>query len=192
MRRIVLTPVYLPGPAFFDRASRADEAIVLDTIPFDAHGLHARARIKAPRGPLWLTVPVDSRRFGERFAETRIDLSRDWRARHLAAIVTSYAEAPHFDWAFPVLERLLSREWTHLADLNLAAVEGLCGLLDIPVNIRRTSDESGAFEEEPFDYAFPVYPQLHGPFLSHVSVIDLLFNAGPRARSILAKGAAAA
>jgi len=25
----------------------------------------------------------------------------------------------------------------------------------------------------------PVYPQLHGPFISHLSVIDMLFNVGP-------------
>lgn len=192
MRRIVLTPVYLPGPAFFDRAAGADEAVVLDTAPFDAHGLHSRARIKAPRGPLWLSVPVDSRRFGEPIAEARIDASRVWRPRHLAAITTAYAQAPHFDWVFPVLERLLGREWDHLADLNVAAIEALCGLLEIPVTVRRASDETGAFAEPPADYAFPVYPQLHGPFLPHVSVIDLLFNAGPRARAILARGAAAA
>ena len=35
------------------------------------------------------------------------------------------------------------------------------------------------------DYLHPVYNQLHGPFLSHLSIVDLLFNEGPDSKHIL-------
>ena len=35
------------------------------------------------------------------------------------------------------------------------------------------------------DYLHPRYPQLHGEFLPHMSVIDLLFNCGPDSLTIL-------
>jgi hypothetical protein len=35
------------------------------------------------------------------------------------------------------------------------------------------------------DFSHPVYPQLHGAFVSHLSVLDLLFNCGPKSRDIL-------
>jgi len=35
------------------------------------------------------------------------------------------------------------------------------------------------------DYMHPVYPQLYGDFISHLSVVDLLFNCGPESRDIL-------
>jgi hypothetical protein len=35
------------------------------------------------------------------------------------------------------------------------------------------------------DYVHPQYPQLNGEFLSHLSVIDLLFNCGPESLNIL-------
>jgi len=38
------------------------------------------------------------------------------------------------------------------------------------------------------DYAHPVYPQLHGDFVSHLSVVDLLFNCGNESRDILMSG----
>jgi hypothetical protein len=38
------------------------------------------------------------------------------------------------------------------------------------------------------DYQHPQYRQLHGEFLPYMSVIDLLFNEGPRARGILLSG----
>jgi len=35
------------------------------------------------------------------------------------------------------------------------------------------------------DYHHPVYPQLFGSFVSHLSVVDLLFNCGPESMEIL-------
>lgn len=37
-------------------------------------------------------------------------------------------------------------------------------------------------------YAHPVWRQLHGPFLSHASVVDLILNEGPGAAAILRSG----
>lgn len=37
-------------------------------------------------------------------------------------------------------------------------------------------------------YEHPVYPQLFGEFLSHMSVIDLLFNQGPKSLEIIRSG----
>jgi hypothetical protein len=41
------------------------------------------------------------------------------------------------------------------------------------------------------DYQHPTYPQLHGSFEPYMSVIDLLFNAGPESAKILMSGNAA-
>lgn len=35
------------------------------------------------------------------------------------------------------------------------------------------------------DYQHPEYPQLHGQFESHLSIVDLLFNVGPSSLSII-------
>jgi hypothetical protein len=41
------------------------------------------------------------------------------------------------------------------------------------------------------DYLHPVYPQQFGEFVSHLAVVDLLFNAGPDALRLIRAGAAA-
>jgi hypothetical protein len=38
------------------------------------------------------------------------------------------------------------------------------------------------------EYQHPTYPQQFGPFISHLSVVDLLFNCGPRSLEILMSG----
>jgi hypothetical protein len=37
-------------------------------------------------------------------------------------------------------------------------------------------------------YEHPTYPQLHGDFLSHLGILDLIFNCGPSSREIMLKG----
>lgn len=37
-------------------------------------------------------------------------------------------------------------------------------------------------------YVHPKYPQIHGEFISHLSIIDLLFNCGPQSLEILIAG----
>ena len=45
---------------------------------------------------------------------------------------------------------------------------------------------SAGIEIEYQDYPHPTYPQLHGDFVSHLSIIDLLFNCGPKSMEVLA------
>lgn len=50
--------------------------------------------------------------------------------------------------------------------------------------------ELGLFEKagirvEFQNYTHPAYPQIHGDFVSHLAVVDLLFNCGPESRRIL-------
>ena len=35
------------------------------------------------------------------------------------------------------------------------------------------------------DYKHPSYSQLHGEFISHLSILDLLFNCGPNSLQII-------
>jgi len=37
------------------------------------------------------------------------------------------------------------------------------------------------------EYDHPVYPQLHDPFVPYLSVLDLLFNCGPRSLEVLSR-----
>ena len=59
--------------------------------------------------------------------------------------------------------------------------EGSAGKNYIDVRLFEEAGISATFQE----YDHPGYPQLHGDFISHLSVIDLLFNCGPESLDIL-------
>ena len=47
----------------------------------------------------------------------------------------------------------------------------------------RKADIISYFQE----YKHPVYPQLHGEFISHLSIVDLLFNCGEKSLDVIMK-----
>jgi len=59
--------------------------------------------------------------------------------------------------------------------------EGSAGLNYIDVDLFEKAGISVTFQ----DYNPPTYPQLHGDFISHLSIVDLLFNCGPESLKIL-------
>ncbi|MFC1709842.1 WbqC family protein [Candidatus Omnitrophota bacterium] len=52
------------------------------------------------------------------------------------------------------------------------------------VDTFRKEDINVLFQE----FKHPIYPQLHGKFISHLSIVDLLFNCGERSLEILMEG----
>ncbi|MDY6971687.1 MAG: WbqC family protein [Thermodesulfobacteriota bacterium] len=59
--------------------------------------------------------------------------------------------------------------------------EGSAGRNYIDVGLFEDAGISLVFQQ----YDHPRYPQLHGDFMSHLSIIDLLFNCGPKSLNIL-------
>lgn len=62
-----------------------------------------------------------------------------------------------------------------------------------PPGARAYLEDSDAFDRLGIpviynDYRHPTYPQLHGAFLSHLSVVDLLFNVGPDSLAVVREG----
>jgi hypothetical protein len=214
---VVLQPGYLPWLGYFDLMHRADVFVHYDDVQFDKHGWRNRNRIKGPKGPLWLTVPVrHSGRAGQPILEVEIDDRQDWRRKHLASIGQLYARAPFLPTLLPRLQGVLGEPYARLVDLDLALAGWLATELGIDTACHRASKlgiggerndrllnlcrhfgatrylsgnaakdyldiprfAAAGIEVVWHDYAHPTYPQLHGAFASHLSVLDLLLNIG--------------
>ncbi len=209
---VVLQPGYLPWLGFFEQMLRADEFVYLDDVQFDKHGWRNRNRIKGPAGPQWLTVPVRLSGLDKpRINDVLIDPSKpQWVAKHLKTLRNNYGSCPYFEWLYPELEELLNQPWTHIADLDIALVELLCekmalsrrayrssrleimeGRCERLINICRKLDcdtyYSGAAARDYIDLEAFRHAGIEVVFVSHLSVIDLMFNCGPQSVSIIAE-----
>ena len=98
-----------------------------------------------------LTVPVRSDRTqAVSIQEKRIDYRQPWVQKHLKSIKCAYQKAPWFDLYFPVVQEILKRSFSNIADLNLSLIRFLLSALGIERDIKRTSElELG--DEQHFD-----------------------------------------
>ena len=111
-------PAYLPWLGYLDRIAASDAFIFLENVQFEKNSFTNRNRIKTPKGPLWLTVPVLSRgHLQKTLIDIEIDGQRDWKKKHLRSIEQNYRHAPYFAERFDRLAASYLIETSHLAEL---------------------------------------------------------------------------
>lgn len=131
-------PQYLPWIPYCDKADRCDVFVYLDNVQFQKNGVQNRNQIKTAQGQMWLTVPVEVT-LGEIIQQVRISGNR-WKNKHIRAIQQNYSHAAYFEAFEQGLRPILEREWTYLADLNIALTEWMFKQLGITCTRLRASD----------------------------------------------------
>jgi hypothetical protein len=142
MTRIAIhQPEHLPWLGYLDKARKADEFVILDTVAFKKNYFENRNRIRTRQGWAWLTVPVLTKgRFGQTFGEVEINNKTRWTEVYRRTLAQNYSKAPFWKTFGPMLEELLARPWNKLLELNLALIAFLWSAFDIAVPTRRASE----------------------------------------------------
>ncbi len=227
-------PEYLPYLGFFYKAMKADKFIFVDHVQFEKEDFQNRNKIRTRAGLdgwTWLTVPVITKnKSSQKINEVKIDNSRYWAKKHWKSIYFAYKDTPFFNEHKDFFEKVYSKKWEKLADLNETITLYLFKQFNINIPVYKSSDYdingqktdmiinlckavkadchlsgSGLTKEggehyveiEKFkksgighkfsDFKHPVYLQQFEPFVKNMSVIDLLFNCGPKSAEIIKK-----
>jgi hypothetical protein len=100
-----------------------------------------RNRIKTKDGPLWLSIPVETRGNYTAAIKDIVVSDAQWARRHWKTISTAYSRAPYFR-AYKDLfaELYLTSADTHLVDINYRFISAICGILGISTRLSRSSD----------------------------------------------------
>lgn len=130
-------PAYLPWLGYFDRIAKSDLHIVLDHVQFEKNSVVNRNKIKTPRGPCWLTVPVQTKgKFGKNpISGLLIDNDVPWRRKHWRGLNQNYARSSYFDVYSSFLEETYARDWEKLMDLNLHIIRWVLAEMGIKTSI---------------------------------------------------------
>lgn len=145
MKRVaIMQPTYLPWSGYFGLMYSVDLFIFLDTVQFEHRSWQQRNRIKTPRGPQWLTVPVISK--GKRdqwIQDVEIGNGIEFSKKHLKAIDLNYRKATHFNEVFSEVRRELNDPGEKLANLAISLILRLKRLLGINTTVMRSSELMG-------------------------------------------------
>jgi len=165
-----------------------------------------RCTVGSANGPLSLIVPV-KRRKGEKTTvkDIKIDYDTNWRKDHRQGIISSYNSSPFFEYIRDEIEPFFFRKYEFLIDMNFDILIKTLECLEIECNPELTShydfntSSYGAIDlrdiihpkkhsEEDLSFHPVPYTQVFSSklgFIPNLSILDLLFNTGKEAKSIL-------
>jgi hypothetical protein len=150
-----------------------------------------------------LTVPVKTENHGLT-KDVRIDYSQDWVRRHLGCFQAGYGKSPFYEYYAPEFLSIFQKKYDFLVDLNYDLLTICLRLVGIKnkITYNLSGTKSGEFDvlneisqinnkkcEDIFRYYVPTpyYQTFGNDFVGNLSIIDLIFNMGPEAKSVLLK-----
>lgn len=165
-----------------------------------------RCQIAGSQGLVDLSIPIEGGRDKKTLMkDVRIATHNTWQDQHWKTLLSCYNRSPWFDHYRDELEALYKRPYNFLLDWNLACFEWTTRVLPMPLKIStteswkssyngaETSDFRGLLSPRNRETINPpavvyrqVFEEITG-FIPHLSILDLLFCEGQRARSLLAQ-----
>ncbi|WP_332649057.1 WbqC family protein [Lysinibacillus sp. 54212] len=138
MKIAIHQPNYLPWIGFFDKLDCVDTFVLLDKAVHSKSGYTNRSKIKTPNGSLLLTVPLKNKEIP--INELTIAQDRNWSIAHWKAIEANYKKSKFWSLYKDGFQAIFSKQWTHIAPLNIALIHHIKWLLQIPTKIILESD----------------------------------------------------
>jgi len=194
--KILVSTAYLPPSEYFSLILRADKVLIESEENYLKQSYRNRCYILSAHGPQPLSVPVYlGSQHKTPLKEIRIDYSKRWQQVHLRAITASYSSSPYFQFYFENIEKIIARKTDFLFDLNMELTGSVLKMLDLNINMARTTDFKPVLEAE-YDFRYNISPKRKPQFsvkeyiqvfgtskgVDHrLSIIDLIFNTGPEA-----------
>ena len=134
-------PQYIPWIGYFDKLQKSDCFVFLDQVQYKDREYQNRNKIRTKDGWMWLTVPVASKGKGrQRICDISIDNGFPWARQHLKSLKTCYGRSKFFQNFHPFFEKIYSRNWQKLVDLNLEIIRYLLKELSISQDLYFESD----------------------------------------------------
>lgn len=199
----VLPPAFFGPIAYFSYLVSHGEATIDVHSHFIKQTVRSRAEILGSNGPLRLIVPLE--KWGNRTAmkDVRIDNSSNWPVLHLRSIRSAYANSPFFEHYSHHFEKLYSETHESLVELDIRSTRLILELLQIETTLELSEDFIPGSEDMKEDFrsmfdrngtyknsTLPSYQQVFSDrfsFVPNLSILDLLFNTGPRSAVYLSE-----
>lgn len=118
-------PEHLPWLGFFNKLSKAEKFVLLDSVPFRKNYFQNRNRIMGSNGVQFIGIPtINVGHINGTIATTKIAYqgNEKWRTKYLNTIKMSYSKHPFFSEVYPDLEKAISLKTEYLSDINIAII----------------------------------------------------------------------
>lgn len=130
-RRIVISqPMLFPWPGMFEQISLADIYVHYNDVTFSKGSRVNRVQIKGPKGPEWMTIPLQDLHLGQKICEVCVH-EKPWKEQHLTRLSTNYSGSRFLGDAMDLVKQAYSTESNKLIDIIEPSIEQACEYLGI-------------------------------------------------------------
>ena len=197
---IILSSHYLPCIQWFQAFLSEGEEVVIDVHEhFLKQTYRSRTTILSANGKLALTVPVKKAANHTPVVEMLIENDFAWQHQHWQAIVSAYNSAPYFLYYHDYFKPLYEQTCTSLVEWTKTLLTVCLKLMKLNREVVYSQQYCMA-QSSDTDYRMVISPKnkelvLTKPYLQvfaeklpfepNLSILDVLFNHGPRWREFL-------
>ena len=199
MSTVLSGTAYLPPIQFYSKLIAHPDVIFEHFEHYPKQTYRNRCYIYSPNGKQTLTVPLKSRAERTITKDIRICYNDNWQSIHWRSMEAAYRRSPYFEYFEDDLAPFYKEQkYEFLIDLNIALFETINSLLKLHVKHTATTEYIKTYEnitdlrnmvsprtklsDDPYfvvkEYS-QVFDTKHG-FIPNLSIVDLLFNHGPR------------
>lgn len=164
-----------------------------------------RCNIMGANGILPLSIPILKGQAHKTYVrDIRIDYNKKWQKLHWRSMESAYRHSPFFEFYMDEFYPFYEQRFEFLIDFNAALLELVLQSLEIENTLNYSREFIDAGIVDYADYRETIHPKrdlssdpLFVPltyrqvfverlgFKANLSIIDLIFNEGPNARSVL-------
>jgi hypothetical protein len=202
---VLLSITYLGPVQYFTKFLLYDDIWLETHENYSKQTYRNRCDINSANGKLSLSIPVlKGHERKTRITDLKIDYNKKWQKLHLKGIESAYRSSPFFEFYMDELSGFYSKKFVSLFDFNMEILNTVLHLLDLNTDIKCTEKYGLKAEGQMTDMRDSIHPkhpyqtdlhfspveytqvfsEKHG-FIANLSIIDLIFNMGPDAISVL-------
>lgn len=132
-------PDYIPYLGYFYKIYQSEIFVFLDDVQFSNDNMHHWNKIKTPQGEHRLKIPVASN-FGDEINEVRTRDELKWKEKHLKTLEMNYSKTQYFKEIYPQYKEIIIKNYSNLAEMNIAINQFICEGMDIETKFIRSSE----------------------------------------------------
>ncbi len=204
MEPLLLSTAYFAPVHFYARYIHHPEVYIEQFEHFNKQTFRNRCVISGGNGLISLVVPVVKGR-GPKvlIKDLRLSYDMNWQRNQWQTIVSAYNSSPYFEYYQDELKPFFVNKFEFLFDFNMQIHKTICDFLELENRAKLSTNFEAVPEgtlnfrdiispknktKPDIDFKPVVYTQVFTEkfgFLPNLSILDLLFNEGPNAYTIL-------